>query len=380
VTVNLTLSENHAMLRQTVRSFVSSHVAQQATEWDHARALPEATLRALGELGLLGVLVDESRGGAGMDTLACAIAVEELAAGDGSLALLAATHNVHCAAAIQALGEDRAPLGILEALAEGRALGTWALYEHGSGQAPLAGTLTAERTSSGWRLNGTKANVVHGHRADVIVVFATTGNGGATAFVLRGEHRGLSARVHADALGMRAAPRATLTFENVDVGDDARLGPVDGALAFGAVLDRSRVVRAALSVGLARAALDAASRYALERKQFGKPIGDFQGIQWHIADSATELDAARLLTLHAAAALDRGAPATTDAAMAKAYAADAAMRICDRAIQVHGGYGYTREYLVERFWRDAKHCQLSEGTSEAQRLTVGRRVVEAHAQ
>lgn len=378
--MNLTLSENHAMLRQTVRAFVSSHVAQQAAEWDHARALPEATLRALGDLGMLGVLVDESRGGAGMDTLACAVAVEELAAGDGSLALVVATHNVQCAATIQALGGAGAHADTLKALAEGRALGTWALYEHGSGQAPLAGTLTAERTTTGWRLSGTKANVVYGHRADVIVAFAATAEGGANAFVLRSGQLGLSAQMQTSALGMRAAPRATLTLDDVQVSDDARLGPVDGALGLGIVLDRARIVRAALSVGLARAALDAASHYALERKQFGQAIGNFQGVQWHIADSATELDAARLLTWRAAAAVDRGASATTDAAMAKAYAADAAMRICDRAIQVHGGYGYTREYLVERFWRDAKHCQLSEGTSEAQRLTVGRRVVEAHAQ
>jgi len=377
--VNLTLSENHAMLRQTVRAFVSSHVAKQATEWDHARAVPEASLRALGELGLLGVMVDEAHGGAGMDMLACAVAVEELAAGDGALALIAATHNVHCAATLQSLAGNGSHADVLQRLADGRALGTWALFEQGSALTPLAGTLRAERTSTGWRLSGTKANVVLGHQADVLVAFASTGEGGATAFVLHRGQAGLSAVVQANALGMRAAPRASLHFDDVTLDDAARIGPPGAALSSG-VLDRARVVRAALSVGLARAALEAASRYALERKQFGKPIGDFQGVQWHIADSATELDAARLLTWRAAAAIDRGATATTDAAMAKAYAADAAMRICDRAIQVHGGYGYTREYLVERFWRDAKYGQVSEGTSEAQRLIVGRRAVEAHAQ
>lgn len=378
--MNLTLSENHAMLRQTVRSFVSAHVASQATEWDHARKLPESVVRALGGLGLMGVLVDEANGGAGMDTLACAVAVEELAAGDGALALLASAHNVHCAATLQALSPRGQHAGVLQPLAEGRALGTWALHEFGAGVSPLAGTLRAVRTSSGWRLNGTKANVVAGDSADVIVVFALTDASEPTAFLVRRGQPGLRAEASGSALGMRAVTRATLTLSDVELSDEDRLGDVGQALSGGHVVARAHVVRAALAVGLARAALDAASRYALERKQFGKPIADFQGIQWHIADSATELDAARLLTWRAAIALDRGASAVAESAMAKAFAADAAMRICDRAIQVHGGYGYTREYLVERFWRDAKYCQVAEGTSEAQRLTVGRRVVEAHAQ
>jgi alkylation response protein AidB-like acyl-CoA dehydrogenase len=382
--VNLELSENHTMLRRTVRDFVDAEVVPGAASWDRDQRCPPRVLEGLGALGLLGVMDDDAQGGAGMDAFALMLALEELAVGSGSLALMVAVHNAACAEHLRRAGDAAHKTRWTRALAGGRALGAWALAERVAGLLPEAMQTRAQREGDGWRIDGRKAFVPLAASCDLAVVLAVTntteGAAGLTAFVVEKGMPGFGPDTRTDALGMRAAGTADLVFDGVRVPDALRLGPIGQGYTTGLeVLDLSRLALSAIAVGLGRAATTAAAKYALERRQFGRPIADFQAVQWMLADSATELDAARLLTWKGAAIRDRGAPCTLEASMAKVYASEAAMRACDRAIQVHGGYGYTREYPVERLWRDAKHCQLGEGPSEVQRAVVAQRVLAQFA-
>jgi alkylation response protein AidB-like acyl-CoA dehydrogenase len=382
--VNLELSENHTMLRRTVRDFVEAEVVPQAASWDRDQRCPVSVLGRLGALGLLGVMDEDAHGGAAMDAFALVLAVEELAVGSGSLALMAAVHNAACGEHLRRAGDASQKPRWLTPLAAGRALGAWALAEREAGLLPAAMQTRARRDGDAWRLDGRKAFVPLGASCDVAVVLAVTavneGDAGLTAFLVERGMPGFGPDTRTDSLGMRAAGTADLVFDGVRVPDVMRLGPVgQGYTTALEVLDLSRLALSAIAVGLGRAATTAAAKYALERRQFGRPIADFQAVQWMLADSATELDAARLLTWKGAAVLDRGAPCTLEASMAKVYSSEAAMRACDRALQVHGGYGYTREYPVERLWRDVKHCQLGEGPSEVQRAVVAQRVLAQFA-
>lgn len=359
------LDEDQHLLRQMTRDYARAALAPVAGAWDRAAAVPDDALAALRELGLFGVCVTERYGGAGMELMALALAIEELAVGEAGLAALVLTHNALCTAHLMRAGSVEQLKRWLPDLAAGARLGTWA------GGAGDAGALTARaaRVGDRWRLEGSLPAVTAVARADLAIVLATTRPGAATAFVLT---RGEWTAAPADTLGLTAAGLGELCLDGVEIGDDRRLGPAHEALRDeAAVMDRARVCRAALAVGLGRAAFDAGNAYAADRRQFDRPLTDFQAIQWMIADGATELDAARLLYRRAAMLIDAGEPATVEAAMARVFATEKARDACDRALQMLGGYGYTRDYPVERHWRDAHAAAVGEGTNNAlQRLVI----------
>jgi len=378
--MDLQLSENHQMLRRMVREFVQAEVVPNAAQWDREERFPAEIIPKLGGLGLLGIVIDERYGGAGMDYLSYALAVEEIAAGDGSLALTVASHNGLCTGHINLAGSAEQKQRYLPALAAGKKLGAWGLTEPGSGSDAAGMRTRAVRDGDDWLIDGSKTFITQGSVGQVAVVLAVTDperkQKGVTAFIIERGTPGFTVGRHIEKLGMRSSDTAELVFEGVRVSDAQRLGEVGrGFIDTLEILDRGRISIGALALGLGRAAHEAAVRYARDRKQFGGSIADFQAIQWMIADSATELEAARLLVWKAATIKDKGLSSTTESAMAKLFASEAAMRACDRAIQIHGGYGYTREYPVERMWRDVKLTQIGEGTSEIQRLVIARRIL-----
>ncbi|MBU0551917.1 acyl-CoA dehydrogenase family protein [Myxococcota bacterium] len=378
--MNFDLSEEHQILRDAVRGLAERHIAPYAAEWDEQEAFPRALFTRLGQEGLMGITIPEAYGGSGMDYLSYAIVVEEIAAVDGSAALTVASHNGLATGHIVHAGSEAQKKQYLPDLAAGRKLGAWGLTEPGSGSDAAGMRTTATRDGEDWRLNGSKTFITQGGVGEVAVVLAVTDASkkqrGITAFILEKGMAGFSVGKHIPKLGMRSSDTAELIFEDVRVPDRQRLGEVNmGFINTLEILDRGRISIGALALGLGRAALEAAGRYALERQQFGRPIADFQAIQWMIADAATELEAARLLLWRAAYLQDQGKPSIKESAMAKLFASEAGMRACDSAIQVHGGYGYTREYPVERMWRDAKLCQIGEGTSEVQRMVIARQLI-----
>ncbi len=378
------LSENHQMLRRMVRDFVQAEVVPNAAKWDREERFPAEIIPKLGELGLLGICISDEYDGAGMDYLSYAIAVEEIAAGDGSLALTVASHNGLCTGHINLAGSPEQKRKYLPPLATGKKLGAWGLTEPGSGSDAAGLATKAYRDGDEWVINGSKTFITQASVGEVAVVLASTDatrkQRGITAFILEKGMPGFTVGKHIEKLGMRSSDTAELVFDNVRVPDSQRLGDLNcGFMDTLQILDRGRISIGSLALGLGRASLEAAVRYAKDRKQFGTPIAQFQAIQWMIADSATELEAARLLIWRAAALQDKGQSSTTESAMAKLFASEAAMKACDRSIQIHGGYGYTREYPVERMWRDAKLCQIGEGTSEVQRLVIARRLLAQFA-
>jgi len=375
------LSEDQRMMRDTVREFVQREVIPNASRWDEEEAFPHETVARLGELGVLGMVVPEEYGGTGLDYVTIALVLEEIARGDASLALTVESHNSLCTKHIAMFGSEQQKRRFLPDLASGRRLGAWCLTEPGSGSDASGLRTRAVRDGAGWRLNGTKMFITQGTVAGVYVVLASTTperrQKGITAFIVERGTPGLSAGRHLKKMGMRSSDTAEVILEDVFVPDENRLGEVDrGFINTLMILDRGRVAIAGLAVGIARAALEESLAYSKERRQFGKPIAEFQAIQWMLADMATEISAARLLTLHAAWLHDTGQPFTTEASMAKLYSAQVAMRAANAAIQIHGGYGYTREYPVERYLRDAKLCEIGEGTNEVQRMVIARRLLE----
>ncbi len=376
------LPEGVAALQRTVRDFCEAEVKPYARDWDRSGAFPLATVRKLGELGLMGLTIPEELGGSGLDALSVATVVEGVARYDGSLALTVASHNGLCATHLKVFGSDAQKKRYLPSLASGEKLGAWALTEPGSGSDAASLRTVAVRRGEGWVLNGSKTFITQGSVGDVFVVLASTdadkGAKGITAFVLEKGIAGFTQRALHGKLGMRSSDTAELTFEEVVLTDEALVGRRDhGFIDTLSILDRGRIGIAALALGVGTGALREASRYAKDRQAFGRPIADFQAIQWMLADSATELNAARLLVWRAARRCDSGRPYGKEASMAKLFAAQAAMRACERAVQVHGGYGYTDEFPVERYLRDAKLCEIGEGTNEVQRLVISREILKA---
>ncbi len=373
------LPESHRALQASLRAFCEEKVKPRAREWDHQERFPMEVVRELGQLGALGILVSEEYGGAGMDALAVAVAVEEVGRYDGSLGLTVASHNGLGSSHIRVFGTEAQKRRYLPRLATGEWLGAWALTEPGSGSDASALKTTAVRRGDAWVLNGTKMFITQGTVGDVFVVLALTDQEkrqrGITAFILEKDSPGFSRRSIHGKLGMRSSDTAELLLENVEVPDSQRLGEVgNGFIDTLRILDRGRVTIGALAVGLGRGALEESARYAQDRQAFGQPIGEFQAIRWMLADMRTELDASRLLVHRAARAADSGRPFSKEASMAKLFASEAAMRACNKAVQIHGGYGYTREFPVERYLRDAKLCEIGEGTSEVQRMIVAREI------
>jgi len=381
--MDFTLSEHHDLLRKTVREFARVHVQPHARAWDHEERFPAEIIPKLAELGLLGIRIPEEFGGSGMDTMAYAICVEEIARIDGSLSLTVASHNGLGTGHILSFGNDEQKKKYLSRAVTGEWLAAWALTEPGSGSDAAGMRTTATRDGDHWVINGTKMFITQGSVGGFCVVLARTNaqaskQKGITAFIVDKGTQGFTASKHLEKLGCRSSDTVELTFDNVRVHDSQRVGEVDqGFIDTLKILDRGRISIAAMAIGLGFGALDMATSYAKDRQQFGKPIAEFQAIQWMLADTKTELDAAQLLTYRAAWLCDQGRPYSKEASMAKLFASEAASRACNRALQIHGGYGYTREFAVERHLRDAKLCEIGEGTSEVQRMVIAKHLLLA---
>lgn len=379
--MDFSLSEHHELLRKTVRDFARTEVLPHARKWDEEERFPKEIVPKLAELGLLGIRIPEEYGGSGMDITSYAICVEEIARADGSLALTVASHNGLGTGHILSFGSEALKKKYLTKAATGEWLAAWALTEPGSGSDSAGLRTTARREGDEWIINGTKMFITQGSVGGFCVVLARTNTDvakqkGITAFVVEHGTKGFTASKHLEKLGCRSSDTVELTFEDVRVSDAQRVGEVDhGFTDTMQILDRGRISIAAMALGLGFGALEMALSYAKDRKQFGKSIAEFQAVQWMLADCKTELDAAQLLTYRAAWLADQGKNFTKEASMAKLFASEASSRACNKALQIHGGYGYTREFHVERHLRDAKICEIGEGTSEVQRMVIAKQLL-----
>lgn len=370
------LNDAQKLIRSTAQEFVKREVLPKASEIDQTGRFPTEIVKQLGEMGFLGMMVGEQYGGSGLDTLSYAIAMEEVSRGCASTGVIMSVNNSLVCAPLEMFGSEQQKATILKQLASGEKLGCFALSEPGNGSDAAALRTVARKEGDGYVINGTKNFITNGKEADYCVVFATQdaskGSKGITAFVVDTKVPGFSVGKLEDKLGITGSSTAQLHFDNVKVDAASRLGEEGQGFKIAmATLDGGRIGIAGQALGIASAALEAAKKFAMERQAFGAPIAKLQGIQWHIADMATRLDAARLLTWRAAALKDAGERYTREAAMAKLAASEAAMWITTKAIQVHGGYGYVKEYPVERHFRDAKITEIYEGTSEIQRVVIG---------
>jgi alkylation response protein AidB-like acyl-CoA dehydrogenase len=364
---------------QSARDFARTRILPHVMEWDEAQAFPKDLFPDLGQLGLMGVTVPEAYGGAGLTYIDYVAVITEIAKVCGSIGLSLAAHNSLCTGHINLFGNEEQKKRYLPLLATGQWLGAWGLTEPGTGSDAGNMQCTAVRDGNDWVLNGTKCWITHGVSGHVAVVIARTGEPGArensTAFVVERGTKGFSGGKKENKLGMRASETAEMIFDQCRIPDTQRLGEVgDGFHQAMKVLDGGRISIAALSLGIAKGAYEASVRYASERHQFGKPIGSFQGVSFKLADMATEIAAAELLTLQAASLKDRGLPMTKEAAMAKYYASEVAVRVATDAVQIFGGYGYTKDFPVEKFYRDSKLCTIGEGTSEIQKIVIAREI------
>lgn len=379
--MNFELSEDQIMVRDMVRKFAETHIQPHAEEWDEEEKFPRDLFHKLGELGIMGMNTPADYGGAELDTISAALAIEEIARHDGSAALTVASHNSLCQGHILVAATHEQKERFIPELASGKALGAWGLTEPGSGSDASGMQTTAKKDGDDWIINGSKTFITQGSVGSYAVVLAQTDperkQKGITAFVLEHGMEGFNVGNHIKKMGMRASDTVELHFDNVKVPDANRIGEVNhGFLDTLKVLDGGRIGIGALAVGLARGAMEEAIKYSSERTQFGKAISDFQATQFKLANMAVEIDAARLLVMRAAAMRDAGKERYgVQASMAKLFASEVAMRVCDEAIQIHGGYGYTREYPVERYFRDAKLCTIGEGTSEIQRIIIARHLL-----
>ena len=374
------LTEEQVLLRRSVREFAETEMRPHIMEWDQAQHFPIELMPKLAALGLLGIQFPERYGGAGMSAVDYCICIEELARVDPSVALSVAAHNGLCSAHIFMFGNEEQKQRFLTPLARGEKIGAWGLTESTSGSDAAAMRTTALRAGNCWVLNGSKTFTTHGRVGDVLVAMAvtdrSTGSKGISAFIIEKGTPGLSAGKKEDKLGMRASDTSEVLLENCRIPTDQLLGQEgNGFVDTMQVLDAGRIGIAALSVGLAQGAYEAALRYAQERKAFGTTISSFQAIQWKLADNATRIEAARLLTYRAAYFKDCGRRMTLQAAMAKLYASEAAVRAADDCVQIHGGYGFVKDYPAEKFFRDVKLTTIGEGTSEIQRLVIARHLL-----
>lgn len=375
------LSDEQKDLQRTVREFAEREILPHRMEWDEAQAWPGEVLGQLGAMGLLGVLVPSEYGGSGMGYIEYALAIAELARVDGSIGLIVAAHNSLCTNHIYLFGSEAQKRKYLPKLATGEWIGCWSLTEPQAGSDAGGTRTTAEREGEGWRLNGAKTFTTNGNHAQVCVAMAVTGRAqgkhGISAFVVERGTPGFRPGKKENKLGMRASDTSEMIFDDCRVGAEALLGREgEGFVDALQVLDGGRISIAALGLGMAQGAYEAARDYAKERRQFGRAIAEFQGIQWKLADMATEIEAARLLTFHAAWRKDQGETVTKASAMAKLYAGEVAVRAADECVQIHGGYGFIKDYPAEKFYRDAKLCTIGEGTSEIQRLVIAREILQ----
>jgi alkylation response protein AidB-like acyl-CoA dehydrogenase len=377
------LTEEQEHLRREIREFAVREIAPHVATWDEASEFPLATVKKLGAMGLLGVIIPTEYGGAGLGYVDYVLAIEELSAVDGSVGITVAAHNSLGTNHIFLAGSEAQKRKYVPRLAAGECLAAWALTEPDSGSDASSARTTATKKGDRYVLNGNKTFITNGHYADVAVVIAVTdktkGTHGLSAFMVEKGAPGFRAGKKENKLGLRASDTSELIFEDCEIPAENLLGAEgEGFIDAMRVLDGGRISIAALALGIARGALDAALTYVKERRQFGKAIAEFQGIQWKLADMATELDAARLLTQRAAVLKDAGRKVTRESSMAKLFASEVAVRICNEAVQLFGGYGFIKDYPVEKFYRDVKLCTIGEGTSEIQRMVIAREILKVH--
>jgi alkylation response protein AidB-like acyl-CoA dehydrogenase len=378
--MNFQPDEITEQVAQTAKDFANQYIRPHVMEWDEAQTFPVEIFKALGKLGMMGVLVPEAYGGAGLSYFEYNAVIQEISKVCGSIGLSVAAHNSLCTNHILTFGTESQKQQWLPRLATAEWIGAWGLTEPNTGSDAGNMKTTASKDGDGWLLNGTKSWITHGKSGDIAVVICRTGeprtSGNSTAFVVERGTAGFSAGKKENKLGMRASETAEMIFENCRISDANRLGEVgDGFRQAMKILDGGRISIAALSVGIAKGAYEAALQYSQERHQFDQPISNFQGISFKLADMATEIAAADLLIWQCCDLKKRGAKVTKEGAMAKYYSSEIAVKTANDAVQIFGGYGYTKDFPVEKYYRDAKLCTIGEGTSEIQKLVISREVL-----
>jgi alkylation response protein AidB-like acyl-CoA dehydrogenase len=379
--VDFTFTDEQKQLRKSVREFAEDEIAPHVMEWDESSRFPSEILPKLAEMGLLGVIFPEEYGGAGLGYIEYATVIEELARVDGSVGLFVAAHNSLCSNHIYKFGSEEQKRKYLVPLAQGKKLGAWSLTEPEAGSDAGGTRTTAVRDSKGWILNGSKTFTTNGTYADICVAMAVTDKSkdshGISAFILEKGTPGFRPGKKENKLGMRASDTSEVIFTDCRIPGENLLGPEgEGFISSLKILDGGRISIAALGLGMAQGALEAATRYAKERKQFNQPIADFQAIQFKLADMATEVEAARLLVYQAAWLADqKDVRFTREASMAKYFAGEVAVHVAAECVQIHGGYGFIKDYPAEKYYRDSKLCTIGEGTSEIQKLVIARQLL-----
>lgn len=379
--MNFDLNKDQLLLKQTIRDFVEKEVIPHAKKWDEKEEVPLSTIKKLADLGIMGMPVDPKYGGAGLDPVSIAIVIEELARGDGSLALTACAHNGLACGHISKFGNEEQKKKYLPDLASGKKIGGWALTEPGSGSDASSMKTSAKKSGDDWIISGNKMFISNATIGEIFVVLAVTDPGkkqkGITAFILEKSDKGLKSGRKLEKMGMRSSDTSELILEDVKIPDSRRLGELnEGFINTLMILDRGRIGIGALAVGLAQASLDESIKYVNQRETFGHLLKDHEAIRFMLSDMKVDIDAGRLLIHRAATLASEGKLFTLEASIAKLFASEMAMRVTNKGIQIHGGYGYIREFPVERYLRDAKLCEIGEGTSEVQRMVIARELLK----
>ena len=379
--LNFEYSETQRHIAESAREFALQCVQPYVREWDENQTFPVELFRRAGEMGFMGVLVPESLGGSGLGYHEYIAIIEEISKVDPSIGLSIAAHNSLCTNHILSFGNQEQKERWIPKLAQGIWIGAWGLTEHNTGSDAGGMSTTAVRDGEDWVLNGAKNFITHGSSGDIAVVIARTGekgdSRGMTAFVVERGTKGFSSGKKEDKLGMRASETAELIFDQCRIPDANRLGPVgEGFIQSMKILDGGRISIGALSLGIAKGAYEAALKYSKERVQFGKPISQFQAISFKLADMATEIEASELLVHKAAYLKNSNKPVTQLSAMAKMYSSEVCVKVASEAVQIHGGYGYTKDFPVEKFYRDSKLCTIGEGTTEIQKLVIAKNILK----
>jgi len=374
-------NDEQLQLKKSVREFAEREILPHVMEWDEVSRFPCEIVKELGRLGLMGVIFPQEYGGSGMGYVEYVTTIEELSRVDGSIGIIVAAHTSLCSNHIFIAGAEEQKRKYIPRLATAEHIGGWGLTEPGSGSDAGSARMTAVRKGNKWVLNGTKTFCTNGHYADVVVVIAVTDKAahthGLSAFIVEKGTKGFRPGKKENKLGLRASDTSELIFEDCEIPLENLLGKEgDGFIDAMRVLDGGRISIAALALGMAQGAYESALKYSKQRKQFGKAISEFQAIQWKLADMATEIEAARLLTVRAADMKDKGMKTTLESSMAKLYASEVAVRCANEGVQIHGGYGFVKDYPAEKFYRDVKLCTIGEGTSEIQRLVIARQLLK----
>ncbi len=379
--MNFEVSETQKMIAESIRDFAKLHISPFMMDWDENQTFPIKLFHKLGEMGFMGVLVPEAYGGSGLGYHEYITVIEEISKVDSSIGLSVAAHNSLCTNHILQFGNEDQKKKWLPKLASGEWIGAWGLTEHNTGSDAGNMSTTAVEDDDSYIINGAKNFITHGKSGNIAVVIVRTGkkgdSHGMTAFAIERGTPGFTSGKKENKLGMRASETAELVFDNCRIHKDQIIGKVgDGFIQSLKILDGGRISIGALSLGISKGAYEAALKYSKEREQFGKPISHFQGISFKLADMATEIEASELLLHKAAYLKNKGERIDTIGAMAKMYASEASVKIANEAVQIHGGYGYTKDYPVEKFYRDAKLCTIGEGTTEIQKLVISRNILK----